>query len=35
MKFRLVVFRELSEQVSGIMNECNRNQVSRLMADII
>ena len=35
MKFRLVVFYELCEQVSAIMNNFNRNQVSRLIADIV
>ena len=35
MNFRLVVFCELCEQVSAIMNDFNRNQVSRLIADIV
>ena len=35
MNFRLVVFCELCEQVSAIMNDFNRNQVCRLMADIV
>ena len=35
MKFRLVVFYELCEQVSAIMKNFNRNQVSRLIADIV
>ena len=35
MKFRLVVFYELCVQVSAIMNNFNRNQASRLIADIV